>query len=165
TQFPHVHLSVRRGKKVINPFIGVGRAKACGLGPAPLWGRRALAALSGQGTALYNAGFAAGAPDPRVARSGLLAAPRLPRTVPALVLWVDMFWAEAGDELRFRIIAPGGKPLVSKTVTITKTQARRFTFVGKKRKARSWPPGTYRGEVVLRRKSGASGPLRLSVVR
>ncbi len=164
-QFPHVHLSVRKGKKVIDPFIGVGRVKSCGLGPAPLWGKAALAALSVPSTALYAAGFAAGAPKPRVARSGLLAAKQMPRDIPALVLWVDMYWAEAGDQLRFRITGPGGKPFAAKTVTVNKTQARRFTFVGKKLKARSWPPGVYRGEVVLIRKKGRFGPLRLAVAR
>ena len=164
-QFPHVHLSIRKGNKVIDPFIGVGRRKPCGLGPAPLWGKPALAALSAPATALFNAGFAATASDPGVARSGLLAASRFPRDIPALVLWVDMYWAEAGDQLRFRISGPSGKAFTNKTITITMTQPRRFTFFGKKRKARSWPPGRYRGEVVLSRKKGRFGPLRLSVVR
>ncbi|MDA1089418.1 MAG: M23 family metallopeptidase [Proteobacteria bacterium] len=168
-QFPHVHLSVRQGKTVIDPFVGVvqegGGAKKCGLGPAPLWSKAALAALSVPATALFNAGFAVAAPDPKVARSGLLAAAQLPSDAPALVLWVDMYWVEAGDQLRFSIIGPGGKPITSKTIAITMTQARRFSFVGKKRKASSWPAGSYRGEVLLSRKAGAGSPLRLSVVR
>jgi len=164
-QFPHVHLSVRRGGQVVDPFAGLGREKACGPGPEPLWRSGALAQLSGDTTALYNAGFAAGAPKPRVARSGLLAAARMPADVPALVLWVDMFWAGKGDELRFRITGPGGKPLLEKTVVLKKTQARRFTFAGRKRKTGRWPPGVYRGEVVLKRKNAAPGAGTLSVVR
>jgi len=164
-QFPHVHLSVRKGKTVIDPFIGVPRSRGCGLGAAPLWSKPALAALKAPSTALFNAGFATGAPDPKVVRSGLLAAKRFPRDAPALVLWVDMYWAEAGDQLQFRITGPGDKPFAANTITLTKTQARRLTFIVKKLKARSWPPGTYRGDVVLIRKKGRFGPLRLSVTR
>jgi hypothetical protein len=89
----------------------------------------------------------------------------MPRDIPALVLWVDMYWVEAGDRLQFRITGPGGKQFANKTVTITKTQPRRFTFFGKKRKVRSWPRGSYRGEVMLSRKKGRFGPLLLSAVR
>ncbi len=160
-QFPHVHLSVRLNKAVIDPFAGLGRVKDCGPGPAPLWRSGVLAALTGEATALYNAGFAAGAPKPATARSGLLAAARLPGDAPALVLWVDMFWARKGDALHFRITAPGGGLFLEKTVVLKKTQARRFTFVGRKRKSRRWPPGVYRGEIVLRRQ----GARLLSVAR
>ncbi len=109
-----------------------------------------------EATALYNAGFAAGVPKPRVARSGLLASARLPADAPALVLWVDMFWARKGDALCFRVTAPGGGLFIEKTVVLKKTLARRFTFVGKKRKSRRWPPGVYQGEIVLRRQGAKS---------
>ncbi len=157
TQFPHVHLSVRLGGQVVDPFVGLGREKDCGPGPAPLWRSGALAALTGESTALYNAGFAVGAPKPGTARSGLLAAARLPGDAPALVLWVDMFWARKGDVLHFRITAPGGRHFIEKTVVLKKTQARRFTFVGRKRKSRRWPLGVYRGEVRLLRKGSKGG--------
>ncbi len=158
-QFPHVHLSVRRDKQEVDPFTGpftgpfagLGRAKDCGPGPAPLWRSGVLTQLMGETTALYNAGFAAGAPKPETARSGLLAAVRLPGDAPALVLWLDMFWARKGDVLYFRITGPGGEPFVEKTVVLKKSQVRRFSFVGRKRKSRRWPPGVYRGEIVLRR--------------
>jgi hypothetical protein len=42
--------------------------------------------------------------------------------------------------------------LLEKDMTVKKTQARRFVFVGKKRKTSLWPPGVYRGEIVLKRK-------------
>ncbi len=168
-QFPHVHLSVRLGRQVVDPFSGLGREKDCGPGPAPLWRSGALAQLSGETTVLYTAGFASGVPKPRAARSGLLAAARLSIDSPALVLWVDMFWAQKGDALHFRITAPGGRPFIDKTVVLKRTQARRFTFVGKKRKSRRWPPGVYRGEVRLLRKGskdgGGAGAPGLSVMR
>lgn len=164
-QFPHIHLSVRYKNKVIDPFVGLGRTDKCGLGPKPLWREGALAKLGGTTTALYNAGFATAAPKPRAAREGLLGATKLPRDAPALVLWVDMFWVEAGDVLGFRIRGPEGDTIVKRAAKIKKTQARRFTFVGKKRKQGLWPPGTYRGQIVLVRKDKAGAKQRFSAVR
>ena len=151
TQFPHVHLSVRRNKQVVGPFAGLGQRRGCGPGPAPLWTDKALAALSIEGTALFNAGFAGGALKPSIARSGRMAGPGLSRRAAALVLWVDIYWPKAGDEIRFRLTAPGGRLLLEKNVGVKKTQARRFIYVGKKRKTSLWPAGVYRGEIVLRR--------------
>jgi hypothetical protein len=151
-QYPHVHLSVRHNKQVVSPFAGLGRKRACGLGPAPLWTKKALAALNIEGTALFNAGFASAALKPEKARSGLMTGQRMSRRAAALVLWVDMYWPKAGDEILFRITAPDGRLLLEKDMTVKKTQARRFVFVGKKRKTSLWPPGVYRGEIVLKRK-------------
>ena len=156
-QFPHVHLSVRLNKQIVDPFVGPveksGRKKKCGLGPSPLWQKNALAALGRETTALYNAGFSGNRPDPRAARAGLLGGGRLSPKALALVLWVDMYWAEAGDKVTFRIFDPEGKVLARRSVPITKTQARRFIFVGKKRKLKMWPAGTYRGEITLVREN------------
>jgi hypothetical protein len=168
-QFPHVHLSVRLNKQIVDPFAGPvgksGRKKKCGLGPSPLWRKSALAALGGGTTALYNAGFSGKRPEPRAVRAGLLGGGRLSPKAPALVLWVDMFWGEAGDQLNFRITGPKGKPLTRRTIPITKTQARRFVFVGTKKKQGLWPPGTYRGEITLVRGKGTAEALTLSVTR
>lgn len=164
-EFPHVHLSVRHNKQVVGPFAGLGRTRDCGLGPAPLWTDKALAALKIEGTALFNAGFADKALKPEMARSGLMAGERMSRRAAALVLWVDMYWPKVGDEIRFRISAPDGGLLLEKAMSVKRTQARRFIFVGKKRKASLWPQGVYRGEIILRRKGGGSGSLRLSAKR
>lgn len=168
-QFPHIHLSVRLDKEVIDPFAGPvgksGRKKKCGLGPATLWQKDALAQLTGETTALYNAGFSPERPDPKAARAGLLGNPELSREAPALVLWADMFWPEAGDQLSFDIYFPSGKPLTRRTIPVKKTQARRFVFVGKKRKTKPWPAGTYRGEITLVRGKGTAKELTLTVIR
>ena len=164
-QFPHIHLSVRHENKVIDPFVGLGRTDKCGLGPKPLWREGALAKLSRTTTALYNAGFATAKPQPRAAREGLLGATELPRDAPALVLWVDVFWVEAGDVLGFRLRGPEGNTLIKRAAKIKKTHARRFTFVGKKRQQDLWPPGIYRGQIVLVRKDKAGAKQRFSIVR
>ena len=164
-QFPHVHLAVRLGKRVIDPFAGVGRQRQCGLGVAPLWRKDALSRMTGETTALYNAGFAAGRLSARAARRGDFSAPIMSRTALAMVLWVDMFWPRAGDILSLKITAPNGQAVVEHSSTVDKTQARRFVFAGKKRKARSLPPGTYRGDIILVRDKGGAKEKIITIVR
>ena len=161
---------MRLEKEVIDPFVGPvgksGRKKKCGPGPANLWQKDALAQLTGETTALYNAGFSPERPDVKAVRSGHLDGGRLSPKAPALVLWVDMFWVEAGDRLSFRIDGPDGKPLARRDIQVKKTQARRFVFYGKKRKAnKMWPAGTYRGKITLVRQKGTPKELKLSVTR
>ncbi len=164
-QFPHVHLAVRKGKRVIDPFTGVAGKRECGLGVAPLWRKDALSGLTGETTALYNAGFAPGRPSPGAARRGDFSIPRMSRTASAMVLWVDMFWPLAGDILSLRITAPNGRTVVERSTTVEKTQARRFVFTGKKRKSRLLPPGTYRGDITLVRDKGGAKEKIISIVR
>ena len=169
-QFPHVHLAVRKGKRVIDPFVGeagtgVGRQRQCGLGVAPLWRKDVLKGLTGETTALYNAGFAPSRLSPRAARRGDFSASQMSRTAPAMVLWVDMFWPRAGDILSLKITAPNGRTIVERSKTVDKTQARRFVFTGKKRKSRLLPPGTYRGDITLVRDKGGAKEKIISIVR
>ncbi|NQV84666.1 MAG: M23 family metallopeptidase [Rhodospirillales bacterium] len=164
-QFPHLHLSVRHKKQVVSPFAGLGRNGGCGPGPAPLWTNDALAALSIEGTAIFNAGFSSGALKPEMARSGRMAGGQMSRRSSALVLWADMYWPKAGDNIRFRLTAPDGQVLLEKNIAVEKTQARRFHFVGKKRKTTIWPTGVYRGEVVLTRQGGTSKAVTVSANR
>ena len=169
-QFPHVHMEVRQDKRVIDPFVGVAGTgvagkRQCGLGVAPLWRKDALRGLTGETTALYNAGFATGRPSPRAARRGDFSGLRMSRTAPAMVLWVDIFWPRAGDILSLRITAPNGKTIVERSMPVPKTQARRFVFTGKKRKSRLLPPGTYRGDIILVRDKGGAKEKNISIVR
>lgn len=154
-QFPHVHLTVRLNKKVIDPFVGLRRAEDCGPGLRPLWDRATLARLGRETTAVYNAGFAPGAPKPETARSGRLNGKTMSRNAPALVMWADMYWVEEGDQILFSILSPDGTVLVRRVLPINKNQARYFALVGKKRRLKAWPQGVYRGQVTLRRIKGA----------
>jgi len=156
-EFPHLHLSVRRSGQVVDPFVGPERKENCGLGAKPLWRKEALNQLTGAMTAIFHVGFHDAKPEARDARNSVIGTGALARTAEALVLWADMYWPQAGDHMRFRIVAPDGRPLVDKTATIEKTQARRFAFVGKKRPAAEWPAGAYNGEVTLIRDAGKPG--------
>ena len=149
TEFPHVHLTVRRNGQVIDPFTGRLQSAGCGGEEKPLW--RADVNISYEYVALYNAGFWDGQPDVEAIRNGRVSNRPLPPTATALVLWVDVFGMQAGDLVRFRIIGPDGKAILDKEEPVDRTQARRFMFAGQRRRADTWSPGTYSGQITLTR--------------
>lgn len=161
-EFPHIHLGVRKAGKVVDPFVGLSRNANCGLGPSPLWNGRALRALKGIPTALYDAGFASGEVNPIALRRGFYRETRLSEKAPALVFWVDGFWLYDGDKLSITVTGPRGREVASKSFTQKKTQARVMRFVGK-RKTVDWYPGIYRGvaELIRTNKDGATDTFRI----
>lgn len=152
TEFPHVHLTVRKDGKVVDPFTGQAMTAGCGLEAKPLW--QVDQHIEYEPVALYNAGFSTGKPDIEAIRSGKREDGPLAATSPALVLWVDILGVEAGDRVQFRIVGPDGKPLLEQESPVDRTQARRFAFAGKKLTASTWPAGTYQGQVTLIRTVG-----------
>ncbi len=149
TQYPHLHMEVRKDEKVIDPFVGPSRSGRCGPGEAPLWTPEVLALLPYAPTVLYNAGITAAAPKPDEIRAGRHREASLPRKAPALVVWVDMFNVRKDDQVTLRLSNPRGKLVVDHATTVPKDQARRFVFAGRRLKASAWPAGTYRAEIRL----------------
>ena len=163
TEFPHLHLLVEKDGKSLDPFVGPGGGEACAPGAAPLWQPAALALLAYQGAALYNAGFADEAPLGENIIEGRYRRASFPQDAPALVFWMEAFGVRAGDRLRVRLEGPSGTVAENDEV-LTKDQARRWAFVGRKRPGAGWPAGRYRGEAILRRET-PSGPASWRISR
>lgn len=155
--FPHVHLHVRRGDRVIDPFAGVAASQTCEATAASLWRADLGASLRYRPFAIYNAGFADGRPDISRIRAGRHAGERLPPTAPALTLWAEVFGVRKGDRIGYRIIGPDGGTVHDRRVTLAKGYARWYGFSGRRRAA-TWPRGVYVGEFTLTRK-GPNGAL------
>jgi hypothetical protein len=151
TSFPHLHFDVRQGEQVLDPFVGLQREKDCGPGSEPLWRADVMAGLGYQPVVLTNAGFATARPEWQQVRRGDYHADSLPVSAPALVLWVEGFWVEKGDRVRFELSGPDGAPVVDRTVDLDKGWRRWFQFMGARRPGDAWPAGTYTGEVTLER--------------
>lgn len=149
TEFPHVHLTVRKDGKAVDPFTGQKITAGCGTEAKPLW--RADQHVEYEPVSIYNVGLATGKPDIEAIRSGMREEGPFATTAPALVLWADIFGVEAGDRLLLRIVNGDGKVVVNREEQIEKTQARRFSFAGGRPKPDGWPAGTYQGQVTLTR--------------
>ena len=150
TSFPHLHFDLRRDGQAVDPFLGLTPPGSCTAGERPLWRDDVLAGLVYQPVVMAAAGFAPAAPTVEDARRGWYRQPTQPVTIPVLVLWVDGYWIEAGDVLRFRIAGPAGAVL-DRSFTADKGFRRWFRFAGARRPGERWPPGTYHGEIILER--------------
>lgn len=143
-EFPHLHLTVRRGEVEVDPFAPDAPA-TCGAGSSGLWTAPPPYAPGG----LIGAGFAAEVPSFDAIKAGL-PPPALTAEAPALVVWAHVFGARAGDALVFDITGPQGEVLTDR-VALERTQARLFRAVGRKLRAEAWPEGTYTGTVQMMR--------------
>lgn len=164
TEFPHVHITLRQGKKVIDPFVGMVEDGKCGKNVVPLWNEPAIKDFA-YGPALYNAGFSAVKPKADAARAGLYQDAVLPREAPVLVFWSDIFGTEKGDRLKITIAGPDGKQFFEHGVKVARNRARWMVFAGQKRKKLFWDEGSYVGTLTLVRKGGTPDEATYSISR
>ncbi len=145
TEFPHLHLSVRRDGAEIDPF-DPAMTVACNDTPQDtLW--RDTPAYTGGG--LVALGFATAVPDFAAIKDGT--ATEVPdATAPALVLWGHIYGGQAGDSVQITIDSPQGR-IIDHRETLERTQAQLFRAAGRRTPAGGWPPGIYTGEVQLLR--------------
>lgn len=149
-QFPHLHLQVSRNGVFFDPDTGFAMGEVfCGTEGVPMWDEATQAALSANTSAIHISGFAPNVPKPDDARDGAYDFAIIAPSAPALLVWFDVYRPDLGDRLTVKITAPDGQTLVHKTILVKKEQARRFMYVGAKRKALVWPPGRYEATINL----------------
>lgn len=157
TEFPHLHLSLRHNRAIIDPF-SPGTINSCNDPRPSLWSP----ALPYQPGGLLDLGFATAIPSFSAVKSGTLGNETLPATAPALVLWAHIFGTQAGDTLEITISGPQGDVL-SESIVLEKTQARAMRAVGKRLRASNWPSGTYGGTAIMTRAGKALGKKSITV--
>ena len=145
TQFPHLHLSVRKNGKVIDPFAPEG-APTCGSAPSQtVWATPLLYEAGG----LIDLGFATGVPEFSAIKAVTAALPEVPLDAPALVLWAYAYGSQSGDKLHLAITGPDGTWFENET-TLEKGQAQFFRAGGKKSRT-ALPTGVWTGTASLLR--------------
>ncbi|SMP26665.1 M23 family metallopeptidase [Shimia sagamensis] len=145
TQFPHLHISIREGNRVVDPFapeqLGV-----CGDAQDTLWDN----GIDYVGGGLIRIGFEVGLPKFASIKSGMAGRSRVPSQAKALVLFGYAFGSLPDDEMTLTITGPQGT-VFDQSVTLEKTQAQYFRAGGKRTPMGGWPKGTYHGAVTITR--------------
>ncbi|MCK7614765.1 M23 family metallopeptidase [Roseibium sediminicola] len=162
--FPHVHLSVRKDGKTVDPFLGTAeksaeRVAACAatetatLPGGSLWDGEASGLLQDAGGALVETGFA-GKP---VKSLDLETDSKVPpaSNAPALVFFARLINLKKGDRVALELVGPEGTIAVSDGKPLESNKAQWVTFAGRKTPQGGWPKGTYSGEAVLWRDGNA----------
>ena len=157
TEFPHLHLTLRKDGRVVDPFAPGLAPEACDPGAVTaadsLWDGPARAALAYRAGAILNAGFADGAVAMEALEAGALRSPG-PYS-PALVAYVRAIGLEAGDVQSLVLKGPDGATVAERTLpALERPQAQSLLFVGRKRPAEGWPPGTYQAHYSVARAGG-----------
>jgi hypothetical protein len=151
TEFPHLHLEVRKEGVVIDPFTGAGPGSSCGDTSRSLWDTAARDRLPYTSTGVICSGWSAEPPDRAAVLEDCDRPGGLTARSPAMIAWIELFGVRKGDTLRATLSGPEGTTLAETTAVLEKDRAREFRYVGKKRTATGWPPGTYRVRVTLGR--------------
>lgn len=140
-EFPHVHLTVRRDGKSIDPFSGKQIGAGCDAsGQGSLWSAEARAGLGQGETQLLGLGLAPGPID----HAALPASgpPDTPTTAaPNLVGWAWFINLQKGDTLGIAVTGPDGTPFANSTTEpMDRAKASYSAFAGKRG---SPAPGEY----------------------
>ena len=140
TQFPHLHISVRKGKDVIGPFSG-----RCSAADSYLWKDD----ISYTGTHLLKYGFSE---VPQTLGSiEEAASPLLSSKSKALLFWANVVDIRKGDRQKITIRRPDGGLLAENSQTIEKPKVNWLSYIGKKRPQGGWPTGSYTAVYILTR--------------
>jgi Peptidase family M23 len=148
--FPHVHLTVRRDGKALDPFDGGPAVGAkCGSGGPSLWNRDAAGALAYDAYGdLIGAGFQDGPVVMEGLETGKTGKDMPAKDWPALVAFMWAINLSAGDTINVTLKGPGNVS-AENSVTLDRNKAQYLLFAGKKRPQGGWPAGTYRGRVTV----------------
>ena len=159
TEFPHLHITVRHGGQVIDPFA-VGEPEGACSGGTSLWRAGLQPGLAYKAGTVLNMGFASTAltmeqmderPAPEV----------LTTDSPAVLAFVRAITLRRGDVQRLVLSGPGGVLLDRSEPPLPSNKDQVFVGIGRRRPAAGWPPGAYEavytverdGRVVIARKA------------
>ncbi len=153
TSFPHVHFSVKKNQKVVDPFDPDNEA-SCKPSSITLWEDRAHPVLAYLERPIVGIGFKGQQISISEVRKGLEKESNGSQQDPVILLYAEIANIHEGDRIQLTIFDPEGKVFqqnISKPFDRKKAVYR--TYLGKKRRV-AWMKGRYRGVVSVKAKTG-----------
>ena len=146
TTFPHIHVTVRKGKQVIDPLTGQPQSKGCSTSAtldSTLWNDAAAAQVTGPSTAILAAGFSGGP----VKRNQAMKNQVEPMTAAGpLIFYANAINLKKGDRLALKVTGPKGEVVNSEGEPVATPKATWTSYAGRRGKIAT---GTYRGRANL----------------
>jgi hypothetical protein len=129
TQFPHLHLAVRRNDVVVDPFAwGIDMASCTG--GRSLWSDAAATTMPYHTTQVLEVGFSAAPVTLESAEAGDVPPPTA--NGPAMIAWVRVMGLRQGDVQQIRLVNPAGQVVTSHvSEPLPRDKATYVLFAGK----------------------------------
>ncbi|MEP5727881.1 MAG: M23 family metallopeptidase [Sulfitobacter sp.] len=142
-EFPHLHFSVRKGGKKVDPFDPDGALTCDTPGDTTLWAKTPIYQPGG----VVDIGITDAIPDYDDVKAGTAGAENLSTSSPALVIFGFTFGTRKDDVVRLSLTGPVGE-VVSTESVLERRHAQAFRAIGKHRR-RDWAAGDYVGTASL----------------
>jgi hypothetical protein len=143
TEFPHLHFTVRRYGKAVDPF-SYGAVDGRGAAGNSLWKREVDAAMGYRPVSILNMGFAAGKVTLESIETGAVEQMAPSSNSEEVLVFALAIGLRAGDVPRIIIEGPDGAPFVDHSARpMERDKAQYFMFAGKRRPDAGWPKGRY----------------------
>lgn len=147
TEFPHLHLTVWKGKEKLDPFTAAPIAKSCAGGNTKrLWKKP----ISYVAPALLGDGIVDALPEMKALRDTPVHHANIAATTPVIAYWVEVMGLRQGDQYTLTFYNPDNSTMATTTQAADGNKAVLFQFVGKKNRT-PLPAGAYRAEFSLSR--------------
>lgn len=152
SEFPHLHFSLIKNGLYVDPFTGLSHETGCNRLQESLW--RDQGQMPYSPFAIFDRGFSVSKPDFKaVAVGDFDRLDEIPIAAEALVYWVGLYHARAGDEMNLAIYTPAGDVFHARRIVMDKSK-KRPTYFYAGRKTRNFPlvAGRYKAELSISRK-------------
>ncbi|MDP3749227.1 MAG: M23 family metallopeptidase [Phenylobacterium sp.] len=152
TEYPHLHLSVRKAGVTVDPYRPDARPGTCDVASSGrgLWNAPAAKAVAYRPGAVLNTGFAGAPVTMESVEAGGVATPSADG--PALVAYVRAINLQAGDVQSLSVRGPDGNALVQNTLApLDRGKAQYVLYVGKRTPTGGWRSGRYMATYVVTR--------------
>jgi hypothetical protein len=145
--FPHLHLSVRKDGKKMDPFSGeLGRP--CETEDTSLWSKDIQSSITYTDGVILDLGFADGPVELPELEQGAMPAFAPTPDMPALVAYAWTINLRQGDVLSVQLTGPGGE-IARSEEPLERSKAQYMLFAGKRKPQGGWPAGEYRATVTV----------------
>ena len=143
TEFFHLHFTVRRHGKIVDPFAFGAQENSCG-GGRSLWAASIAEQMQYRPGEIIDYGFAGIAPTMELIESGEIARHPVAPASDALVAYVRTIGLQAGDQQTLSVQGPNGTAVSTNSLpALDRDKAQYLVIAGKKRTTTAWPAGRY----------------------
>ena len=141
SEFPHLHFTVRRDGKLVDPFALDAAPGSCGGGQS-IWASAVRAMFHYHAGEVLNSGFASAPVTMTDIEEATAKAPA--RDAAMLIAFVRAIGLRKGDIQHLTLTSPSGEVLAdSARSPLDNNKAQYMMFIGKKNRTALWPAGEY----------------------